>query len=142
MMAKVWLLVHGKYSDFRVVGVFSTEENAAKGLACLDGPDGEWDFWDDPRVVEYELDPVIAELNAGLSQWRIVLNDDGSYSATWYRDFDNIPTSRANGRGIYFVWARDEDHAVKIAAERHAKRQGAQGAQGAPKSPAPSRRPV
>ena len=63
----IWVVEEGDYSDYRVVGVFSSEANA-KQIAELVGGD----------VAEWPIDPNIAELNQGLHVYLVQMRKDGT----------------------------------------------------------------
>ena len=126
---KVWVIEQGSYSDYRVVGVFSSRKNAK--LVC----DSIKDDYSEPTIAEWTLDPVVKELNAGLTVWLGEMLRDGtvercvpwevsSYEIEggldiWRRA--SVPAYR--GKGIQDclhgkVWAKDEKHAIKIFNEK------------------------
>lgn len=125
MSNTVWVIEQGDYSDYRVSGVFSTRENAERIAAILGG---------DAAVAEWELDPTIADLDAGRTPYVVIMSADGTveklavphgdgwspaYFAPWRRS--TVPAFRGqnaldavNAR----VWAEDDKHAVKIVNEK------------------------
>lgn len=118
---KCWIIEQGEYSDYRVVGIFSTEENAKKAASSFT------DEYDTPTIVERLLDPGIAELNEGLLLFSAFLNgEDWSIRKISFsrdpQDEERHYTPNAhykNPRHSYILWARDASHALKIASERH-----------------------
>ena len=73
-MKKCWIIEQGCYSDYRVVGIFSTKENAEKQMARI-----KQDYeYDQPSIEERWLDPGIDELNQGLSQYIVGFDGDGA----------------------------------------------------------------
>lgn len=113
-MTSVWVIEDGSYSDYHVVGVFSSKENAEKALA-INGIIGE--------ISEWPLDPGIGELNQGLSPWHVVMNYDGEVTSA-KKYIEELPLEEPrvyrqhNGsRVIGDVWAEDERHAIKIVNE-------------------------
>lgn len=124
----IWVIEDGEYSDYRVIGVFSSEANA-RAVQALLGGDGD--------VSEWPLDPAVAEINAGMSRWEVLMLRDGTtervdrdtevarYDLTgshslWRRS----QLSWANGKPDCLkatVWASDATHAVKIANEIRAR---------------------
>ena len=72
MSNSIWVIERGEYSDYqstwlrhyyRVVGVFSSRENAERALAEIYGSDP----WGRPEISEWPLDPGIDALNEGLT---------------------------------------------------------------------------
>lgn len=129
-MNKVWIIEQGCYSDYRVVGIFSTSENAHKVCAWINANDPS----DRAEVAERNLDPVVDDLNAGRSQWHVQMHRDGTTelvkpAGSGYNledsghvwDRPNAPAYKGKGFPAlltYTVWALDESHAVKIVNER------------------------
>lgn len=131
----VWVIEQGEYSDYRVVGVFSSRENAEAVAALL----GKEEYGDKPTVAEWPLDPVVNELHQGLKPYRVVMAADGTAEkcepknevsaydiksgvTIWERS--TAPAYRGKGvqdciHGI--VWAKDEQHAVKVMNEKRAQ---------------------
>lgn len=132
-MASIWVIEEGEYSDYRVVGVFSSRKNAQLALDTVlkDGTS-----WGRPTIAEWELDPCIDELRKGYKPFRIRMLRDGSVEyceeveASTYSMFycelviwkrEEAPAYRGkrvpnclNGT----VLAKDKEHAIKIANER------------------------
>jgi hypothetical protein len=120
-MPKVFLVTSGSYSDYHVVGVFSTRENAERVINDADKSD-----YDSAYIEEYDIDPTIDELNQGLTMYRVLMTVEGdtkeiekvegissvrSFSCTTVRNDLNMS-----------VWAKDETHAVKIVNEKRLQR--------------------
>jgi hypothetical protein len=120
---KVWLCSDGSYSDYSVTAIYSDEATARLVTAAYG-----WD--NEPE--EMDLDPEIPqEVRDGLSAYGVLMwengdvhrvskeEDDWYKEGRWidnYRDWDNPPrTGRLFGMNC---WARDEQHAIKIANER------------------------
>lgn len=114
----VYGLTTGDYSDYTVVGVFSSKENAqfiADRMQYVG------------NIAEWKLDPAVNELRAGLMLWIVRMLRDGttesarsdpdSYQAPEYRIWRR---NRETGLPDVLdarVYARDEAHAVKIVNE-------------------------
>lgn len=123
-----WVIEQGEYSDYRVVGVFTSKANAERVAATLAGE------FDKPTVSEWPLDPMVDELNAGLSRYFVLMLRDGTVERcekrelSWYEPADShhiwertkVPAYK--GKGVpdclfAYLWAADEAHAIKIANE-------------------------
>lgn len=113
-MGKVYLVTEGWYSDYHICGVFSSEEKAKEAMALLS--DGEME--------EFELDPVSPH-PPGMTFWFVEMQRDGaacearriSVSLADKTAEESAPLS--GGKSWRFtMWARDREHAVKIANER------------------------
>jgi hypothetical protein len=131
-MDKVWIIEQGSYSDYRVVGIFSTEQKAQQ---VCDWINSRQTYGDKAEVTWRCLDPAIELLNSGLSQWRVQMLRDGSTERVEQQDdtydlegsahiWDRPRAPFYAGKGgvqaalVAKVWARDSDHAIKIANER------------------------
>ena len=126
-MKSIWVVENGEYSDYHVVGVFSTKENAER-VNALTGGRG--------RVSEWALDPAIAELNKGYHFYSVAMSKDGTVRnveredevATYHiqdaRVMQPWVDMHDHSKGTYIIdhaWARDDAHAVKIVNERRAQ---------------------
>ena len=130
-MKSVWVIEQGSYSDYHVVGVFSSRENAEAIMEKAGGSlyDAEIDQW--------ELDPGVEALHKGLNKYSVWMLRNGDLESEIKRDEDPWRDSWADdlriwrrtqapmyqGKGIpdvlqASVWAKDEKHAVKIVNER------------------------
>ncbi len=70
-MSKVWVLSQGSYSDYRIIGVCSTQE-AAEALEAADSS-----VYDKTEVEEWELDACVVELEVTVDVYRTA---DGLFS--------------------------------------------------------------
>lgn len=127
---EVWVVEQGSYSDYRVVGVFSSRKNAQAIADRIN--DG--DTFSNATVGKRPLDPCIAEINAGLKRFLVTMNYDGAVEQVmedfdaydilgslevWQRTKASAWSRQPIGDAIHgTVWATDEQHAVKIANER------------------------
>ena len=119
----------GEYSDYKINAVFSSREKAEAKLS----------LFEDSRIQEFPFDPEIAEAPAGMSPFvcysHKFLCGPGLHSLGEYRpgiyacqtDWQEVvrrgdevfPFATPPGASTH-VWAKDESHAIKIAAERFA----------------------
>jgi len=112
---KIYVVFNGYYSDRHVVGVCSTKELAER-LAVL-----TTEAWDKSDWAVYDVD-VIPECPVGLLPYDVVMDRRGGVKScnrdsaigfkpdTEYYGEDNLMS--------FYMWAKDEEHAVKIANER------------------------
>ena len=131
---KVWAVEQGSYSDYHVVGVFSSEENAQKIVDFLHND------YDQPSIVEWTLDPCIYALSKGYTPYVVLMLRNGDVesckSAGLYsyavNDIPNLYVWRRTeasafaGKGISdclhaTVWARHAKHAIKIVNEHRTR---------------------
>lgn len=132
MSKSVWIIEDGEYSDYRVVGIYSTRENAERVAAKMN----EGRSRDLATVAERRLDPGIEALNEGLMSFRVLMLRDGTVESVeprgeawswgdledeayvWSRS--KTPSGRPDV--LYAtVWAKGEKHAVKIVNEKRAQ---------------------
>ena len=121
-MTTIYIVTDGDYSDYHVVGVYSTEETAERARAIYNAS----------GVEEYELDDL-PDAPPGMVRWRVRMDRDGNtdfvdrisggcanddaldWSPGWLSGREPIPCVK------YEMWAVDEAHAVKIANERRTR---------------------
>jgi hypothetical protein len=118
-MTKVYVLTTGSYSDYHIVATFSTRELAEEAKKLCGN--------DDPEIQEYELDSLqIPDHPPGQTAWHVNIDTKGARQP-WICQ-DNIfernftPSSEFQPRSGYYVvecWARDEEHAKKIALDKY-----------------------
>lgn len=107
---KIYILTSGGYSDYRVEGVFSTEEKAlyAKRLLMAD----EIDEWEVDEIPEHPI---------GLLRYWVRMNADGNQVYSGQDGNFSKPDwepGRFDKYVVFHMWASDEQHAIKIANER------------------------
>ena len=63
-MTTVYVLTDGKYSDYGIIGIFSTREKAEEYVKeNNDGPHpGWWTRYSTDRIEEWDLDPCKAQV--------------------------------------------------------------------------------
>jgi hypothetical protein len=120
-MSKVWLVSTGDYSEYHVHGVYSTEE---KALVAKEAYNAD-------KIEERELD-AMPDSPPGLYGWLVRMDQDGNTEHI-YRVSNDVmkgeygwhPARTMGGDAKigfvnFCVWARDQEHAVKIANEKRA----------------------
>ena len=127
-MKKIWVVESGSYSDYKVDGVFSTKENAELFVEEFDECS-----WSEMSIDCWNLDPAINNLKKGLSLFSIKMNKEGAVeniSKTSAYNIDRIKAYSFFRKRLreesfdymdYVCYAKDEDHAVKIAGEHRAR---------------------
>ena len=128
-MKSVWAIEQGSYSDYHVVGVFSTRAKAQLVMNALK------EKYNEPSIAEWPLDPAVTALRTGLTTWNIMMLRDGTVeccepceltSYTLDGSFTLLRRASApayKGKGIEdclngIIWAKDKPHAIKIANEK------------------------
>jgi len=134
-MKTVWIIEQGSYSDYRVVGIFSSKENAEQ--VCERVNQGE--TYEQATIAEWPLNPGVEAINKGLVPFLVWMlidgtterceqlergGDDFRWTMTdelrvWRRS--EAPAYR--GKNVQDclmgrVFAKDSAHAVKIVNER------------------------
>ena len=129
-MKTVWVVEDGEYSDYRVVGVFTTLESARLVVDAITAGES----YSRPTIAEWALDPAIEDLNAGRNQWLVYMLKNGdterverrnlsSYDlAGGIRIWKRSKAAAYKGTGVpdvldATVWATDSQHAIKIVNE-------------------------
>jgi hypothetical protein len=119
----VWAVEQGSYSDYRVVGIFSSKAKADQVVAVLSDGDG----YDTPTVAEWIVDPALDALRKGCRPFLIWMLRDGTVERS-----GAIAASAYNLNGHVFlwkrtkaqdclnatVWAKSKKHAIKIVNEK------------------------
>jgi len=120
-MTSIYVLTEGDYSDYHILGVYSTKELAKEAQF----------LFKDSDIEEYDLDNI-PEHPPGMSAWYVRISDgklDDIYT-TQVSPFDQtgpreLECEYHKGETAYFVycWAVDEDHAEKIALDKYYQHQ-------------------
>lgn len=114
-MTKVYMVTDGSYSDYRVLGIYSTKAKAEKAKVLFNA---------DNDVDPIELDAT-PEVPPGMLRWVVEMDRNGnvkdvsretceyhsSHASVW-KPFDKDVTYLRAA-----IWAKDEEHAVKVANE-------------------------
>lgn len=139
----VWVVEQGEYSDYRVVGVFSSEANARRIAADAINTRAATDAYsthmaEGATVAEWPLDPAVEELRQGYSPYIVVMLEDGTIErisrsdVSGYEVAGEVSMWRRTKAPAYIgrdipdalmatIWAKDETHAIKIANEHRAR---------------------
>lgn len=131
-MNEVWILGAGEYSDYHVVGVFSSEENVLRHIAKY-ASEKEYYRWNDFSWDKYTVDdkPMAPK---HMYPYIVIMDMNGNTSHVtnmpWPKDgggtFNSISVTTREGSTdkrivAKNIWAKDENHAVKIVNEIRAK---------------------
>lgn len=128
-MTSVWVIEQGEYSDYRVVGVFSSQANAQVIAEAIGG---------DAVVSNWPIDPAVDALHKGLAQFSVNMLADGAVEncerqqvvgsdligTMWVWRRSSAPAYAGTGTPDVLratVWAKDEKHAIKITNEHRAR---------------------
>lgn len=107
-MAKVYLVTHGEYSDYKVLAIFSTE---AKAQAFIDRFCGD--------IEEWEVDEADPLLNSKHDLYYIRMAADGRVMQVGRMEDefrqDGLHPSQWGDSLAGHLWAKNEEHAIKQA---------------------------
>lgn len=133
MSHTVWVIEQGSDSDYRVVGIFSTQANAERIKDFINGADP----YEPATVAEWPFDPAVAEIQKGYQCWSVRMRRDGSIEQIESYTCSINPVHRVSlwerSRSDYYqprgvpdvlcgvIWAKDETHAMKIMNEHRAQ---------------------
>lgn len=115
-MKKIYLVTSGKYSDYRVDGVFNNKELAKKFTKTFGGD-----------IEEYKLNPLEPFLNLGYKPYKLEISLDGKFwtaedlkDSYWYDhcDIGKVDYNPKIKLITLVLWAKNKQHAIKIAREK------------------------
>ncbi len=108
MSNTIYILTEGDYSDYHIIGAYSSEELANKAKV----------LYPYSRVEEYDLDSI-PEHPPGMVKW-IVRLENGQLSMCYRDNPDDFYNDfYGEQHTICRMWATDEEHAKKIALDRY-----------------------
>ena len=109
---KVYVITKGCYSDYRIVGVSLDKKRAKEIAKAVDDSKESWLY--EARVEEYDTDLLATCLRYHVSyiQGRWEAGAD---------DYDEHQTNYMYNEKSFVVYAKDEEHAIKIAQDMRAE---------------------
>lgn len=136
MSESIWVIEQGEYSDYLVVGVFSSKENAMVVCKAINGDKGGGFY--PATVAKWVLDPGVEDLNAGRNVYLVHMLRDGNVEKLEMKEFSGFDLDAEphiwrrssvpywHGKGAKdclcaTVFADDDRHAVKIVNEKRAQ---------------------
>ena len=120
-MTSIYVLTEGDYSDYHIVGVYSTKELAKEAQS----------LYEYSQIEEYNMDHI-PEHPPGMTAWYVSISDGklDDITTSQVSPFEVIVPSEkeynyGEGKTGYFVycWAVDADHAEKIALDKYYQNQ-------------------
>ena len=122
-MATCYAITEGEYSDYRVLAVFSTKELAEKELpnySIVRYP---------AKIEEFPFDPEVPTPPPGMAGFCCGTRMSGDVFASartphemaTYENVGTVTTGLSKKDYRILLWARDKEHAIKIAAEKFAR---------------------
>lgn len=114
---KIYALTRGSYSDYHIEAMFSSKEKAQAFATIANMTDAHFE--------EHDVDPEIPqELKHGLYPYSIEISIESGvvYYCQKLEFWTYMRPARILHKGIDFsCWAKDEEHATKIASEIRAE---------------------
>lgn len=107
---EIYIVTSGSYSDYHICGVYSDIAKAQEAVEL---------YGDESRVEEFEVD-VFPEHPPGLLAYVVYMDEQGKSDVRRTHVAGHSEWCGGAGRGqmVFSVWAKDEQHAVKIANEK------------------------
>lgn len=119
-MTKIYILTAGSYSDYHIVGAFSTKEKAQEVIESFNRSSGRRGDFND--IEELVIDELSENVSDGRSLCFIRIDRDGNTSDFGFpgHTYSLNEKQGLDTRGNLYVYcfARDKEHAIKIANER------------------------
>lgn len=118
---KIYIITKGDYSSYHICAV-STDKNKAETLRKAFS-----DSWDEAQIETYESDEFLTEIENGFKLYDCVMKEDGNMSITTFEssiDYINsadFKVKKYEKAYKVYVWAKDKEHARKIAADKIAE---------------------
>jgi len=114
-LSKVFIVISGSYSDYHLVGIYSTKEKAeyAKKLYASNND-----------IEEYVIDDFSDTLPKGLFLYEVNMYKNGNVHSTYLKDYRDVRykwqcyiRAKNNGYVAFNVFAKNKKNALKIANE-------------------------
>lgn len=118
---KIYVITKGSYSDYHICAVSTNQKNAEKLQKIFS------DKWDQAMIEEYESDQYLTETESGMELYKCVTGKDGTILADMsiinldYMDDYDFQVRYLANKYIVYVWAKDSEHAKKIATDKIAE---------------------
>ena len=114
-MTKVYMVTDGSYSDYRVLGIYSTKAKAEKAKVLFNA---------DNEIDPIDLD-VVPKTPRGMLKWVVTMGRNGDTGGARRKACDcdyvlaslYVPWGGADVTMLAYMWAKDEEHAVKVVNE-------------------------
>ena len=117
-MTVCYVITSGEYSDYRIQAVFSTQELAQSALR----------HYNDAQIEEFSVDPDYPTRSDGLIGYQCYGWSDmsirpfpRSLEEMSRQNTEKVRTLDGTDTQSIYVWAKDHDHAIKIASEKFAQ---------------------
>lgn len=123
-MKKIYLLTTGAYSDYRIIGAYSSKPIARKAMKAEGfDPEKEGKSHAGASIEEWDIDDL-PKRPKGLWRWCVWMRRNGDVTLA------ELTSCWDSKKSVEFrvqsdksaahceVWARDQDHAIKIVGDR------------------------
>ena len=119
----IYIVTSGNYSDYSIVGVFDSEENAKSFIeSSSDTSNDERSYFDYMEIEEHDLNPGIKQIRKGLKYYGARMDREGNTESVEVR----APETRERSISYTYdktlmnsyCYAKDKKHAIKITNER------------------------
>ena len=108
MSNTIYILTEGDYSDYHIIGAYSSMELANKAKVLY--PDSE--------IEEYNLD-IIPEHPPGMVAWVVQIDENTIVNCSQINPNYFYKDVYVEDLTVCYMWAADKEHAEKIALDRH-----------------------
>lgn len=114
-MKQVFVVTSGTYSEYHIEGIFSTGARAESYVLAIG-------ITSDAKVETWKVDANIEKVDRGLSSYLVTMDKAGAVRQVRNYTPRHLNHDWISGPQTDFyeasMWARDEEHAIKIANER------------------------
>jgi hypothetical protein len=118
---KVYIITKGDYSDYHICAVTTDKKKAEMLRKAYNDLDG----WRKARIETYDTDTFLTEIENGLKLYNCTM-EHNKPMVIHEVDLDYMNSHDFNVRYKHYtywvyVWAKDEEHALKIASDKIAE---------------------
>lgn len=118
---EIYIITKGNYSDYHICTV-STDKKKAETLRKAFS-----DSWGEAQIETYDTDEFLTEIENGFKLYDCAMKKDGDMSIATcessieYIDSADFKVKKYEKAYRVYVWAKDKEHARKIAADKIAE---------------------
>ena len=125
-MKQVFLVAHGEYSDYSVLGAFDTKEHAQEYIDAWETPESSA-YGNEMEILPMEMNPTLKEVRKELKAFNVRMRYDGSVIAVGKQEAPSSSVIDVKYCINYMdykkfimvnCFAKDEKHAIKITNEK------------------------
>ncbi len=108
MSNTIYILTEGEYSDYHIIGAYSSMELASEAKVLYPGS----------QIEDYNLD-IIPEHPPGMVAWIVVIKNNNLDFSCQISPTNFYEDRHFSNKSNFYVWATDKEHAEKIALDRY-----------------------